>query len=121
MQKGTKTFKMSSGDTLNIVKDTTRLGVSMGKLSMLNIVENTWKNWMANKTPVYTYKKKSINVSDFMYDVFYKGQPYCEYSSPSEKVIVMLVEALEKGHRTGGLALIDSILTDIKENITKDE
>lgn len=64
----------------------------------------------------FTYKKVSEDPKSYDYEVYYKGELYGRYGAPVEKVIVMLVDALEKGYNEGAkfimTELIDHIHTD---------
>jgi hypothetical protein len=63
----------------------------------------------------FTYKKMSESTDSYDYQVYFNGEPFMQYGAPFEKVVVMLVDALERGYRTGGQFVLNEMLDTIKK------
>lgn len=102
-----------------ITEASAKLGIINGKETTISLISNEWDEW--RKQPVvFTYKKHSFDERNYLYDVYLNGKFYDQYSSPVEKVIVIIVESLKKSYLRGGNDLMLDMLKSIREDENKE-
>ena len=62
----------------------------------------------------FTYRKMSESTDSYDYQVYFDGEPFAQYGAPIEKMVVMLVGALETGYKAGGKFVLTEMLNTIK-------
>ena len=67
--------------------------------------------------PHFTYKRTNIESVGYLdkvtYEVYFEGKLYSTYTVPFEKIIIMIVEALDNGFRMGGKFVISDLIENI--------
>ena len=66
----------------------------------------------------FTWKRISIvdlgNLDKITYEVYFDGELFSTYAVPFEKMLVLIVEALETGYRLGGKTIMNLVIDSMK-------